>query len=56
LLSGMLYAMRPRPDTDQGLVLSVFRDGLRRPPDCADSAVPNSSRRDRSPGPSKEHR
>lgn len=29
LLSGILLAMRPRPATDQALVLSVFRDGLR---------------------------
>lgn len=29
LLSGILFAMRPRPGTDQSLVLSVFRDGLR---------------------------
>lgn len=29
LLSGVLFAMRPRPGTDQALVLSVFRDGLR---------------------------
>lgn len=29
LLSGMLFAMRPRPGTDPGRVLSVFRDGLR---------------------------
>jgi AcrR family transcriptional regulator len=29
LLSGILFAMRPRPGTDQPLVLSVFRDGLR---------------------------
>ena len=29
LLSGILFAMRSRPGTDQTLVLSVFRDGLR---------------------------
>jgi AcrR family transcriptional regulator len=29
LLSGMLFSMRSRPDTDQALVLSVFHDGLR---------------------------
>jgi AcrR family transcriptional regulator len=29
LLSGIFFAMRPRPGTDQSLVLSVFRDGLR---------------------------
>jgi AcrR family transcriptional regulator len=29
LLSGILFAMRPRPGADQALVLSVFRDGLR---------------------------
>jgi AcrR family transcriptional regulator len=29
LLSGVLFAMRPRPGTDQALVLAVFRDGLR---------------------------
>lgn len=29
LLSGMLFSMRSRPDTDQALVLSVFLDGLR---------------------------
>ena len=29
LLSGILFAMRPRPGMDQALVLSVFRDGLR---------------------------
>src|SRR5258708_3466220 len=28
LLSGMLFSMRSRPDTDQALVLSVFQDGL----------------------------
>jgi AcrR family transcriptional regulator len=34
LLSGLLFAMRPRPDTNQELVLTVFLDGLRpsRPP------------------------
>jgi len=31
LLSGILFAMHPRPGTDQALVLSVFRDGLRPP-------------------------
>lgn len=30
LLSGLLFAMRPRPGADPGRVLSVFRDGLRR--------------------------
>jgi AcrR family transcriptional regulator len=30
LLAGLLLAMRPRPDADPALVLSVFRDGLRR--------------------------
>jgi AcrR family transcriptional regulator len=29
LLSGILFAMRPRPGTDHALVLSVFLDGLR---------------------------
>jgi AcrR family transcriptional regulator len=29
LLSGMLFSLRSRPDTNQALVLSVFRDGLR---------------------------
>lgn len=29
LLSGMLFAMRPRSGADPGRVLSVFRDGLR---------------------------
>jgi AcrR family transcriptional regulator len=29
LLSGLLFAMRPRPGADQAVVLSVFRDGLR---------------------------
>jgi hypothetical protein len=29
LLSGLLFSMRSRPDTDQALVLSVFLDGLR---------------------------
>lgn len=29
LLSGILFAMQPRPGTDQALLLSVFRDGLR---------------------------
>jgi AcrR family transcriptional regulator len=29
LLSGMLFAIQPRPRTDQTLVLSVFKDGLR---------------------------
>ena len=29
LLSGLLFSMRARPDTDQALVLSVFTDGLR---------------------------
>lgn len=29
LLSGLLFAMRPRPGADPGRVLSVFRDGLR---------------------------
>jgi hypothetical protein len=29
LLSGILFAMRPRPGTDQALVLMIFRDGLR---------------------------
>jgi AcrR family transcriptional regulator len=29
LLSGLLFAMQPRPGADQGRVLSVFRDGLR---------------------------
>jgi hypothetical protein len=29
LLSGMFFAMRPRPGADQTLVLSVFRHGLR---------------------------
>lgn len=29
LLSGILFAMRPRPGTDQALLLAVFRDGLR---------------------------
>jgi AcrR family transcriptional regulator len=29
LLSGILFAVRPRPGTDQALVMSVFRDGLR---------------------------
>jgi AcrR family transcriptional regulator len=29
LLSGMLFAMQPRPCTDQSVVLAVFRDGLR---------------------------
>jgi AcrR family transcriptional regulator len=29
LLSGMLFAVRSRQGTDQALVLSVFRDGLR---------------------------
>jgi AcrR family transcriptional regulator len=32
LLSGILFAMRPRPGTDQSLLLSVFRDGLRPQP------------------------
>jgi AcrR family transcriptional regulator len=33
LLSGLLFSMRSRPETDQALVLSVFTDGLRpRPP------------------------
>jgi hypothetical protein len=27
LLSGILFAMRPRPGMDQALVLSVFRGG-----------------------------
>jgi AcrR family transcriptional regulator len=31
LLSGILFAMRPRPGTDQALVLLVFRDGLQPP-------------------------
>jgi AcrR family transcriptional regulator len=31
LLAGLLFAMQPRPDTDQARVLSVFRDGLSRP-------------------------
>jgi AcrR family transcriptional regulator len=31
LLSGLLFAMRPRPGADQALLLSVFRDGLRPP-------------------------
>jgi hypothetical protein len=30
LLAGLLFAMRPRPDTDQALALSVFRDGPRQ--------------------------
>jgi AcrR family transcriptional regulator len=30
LLAGLLFAMRPRPGADPALVLSVFRDGLRR--------------------------
>jgi AcrR family transcriptional regulator len=29
LLSGMLFAIQPRPGTDETLVLSVFKDGLR---------------------------
>lgn len=29
LLSGLLFAMQPRPGADQAVVLSVFRDGLR---------------------------
>jgi AcrR family transcriptional regulator len=29
LLSGMLFAMQPRPGADRAVVLSVFRDGLR---------------------------
>lgn len=29
LLSGMLFALRPRPGADRGLVFSVFREGLR---------------------------
>jgi AcrR family transcriptional regulator len=29
LLSGMIFAMQPRPGTDSGCLLSVFRDGLR---------------------------
>jgi hypothetical protein len=29
LLSGLLFAMQPRPGADHGRVLSVFRDGLR---------------------------
>jgi AcrR family transcriptional regulator len=29
LLSGLLFAMRPRPGADHAVVLSVFRDGLR---------------------------
>jgi hypothetical protein len=31
VLAGLLLAMRPRPDADPALVLSVFRDGLSRP-------------------------
>ena len=29
LLSGLLFAVRPRPGTDRALLLAVFRDGLR---------------------------
>jgi len=29
MLSGLFFAMRPRPGTDGKRVLSVFRDGLR---------------------------
>lgn len=29
LLSGLLFAIRPRDGADPGRVLSVFRDGLR---------------------------
>jgi AcrR family transcriptional regulator len=43
LLSGMFFAMRPRPGADQTLVLSVFRDGLRPTGEIARSKAPPAS-------------